>query len=74
MYHDGCGVSCGQRWFTSYLAFALLDPLLLSCLHLSSRWLSFSHSILLPYSPCLLFSPNCLLVFVLLFDHRRGAI
>jgi len=50
------------------------DPLLLSCLHLSLRWLSFSHSVLLSYSPCLFFSPNCLLLFVLLFDRRRGAI
>src|SRR5882762_1770374 len=58
--HDGCGVSSGRRRFTSYLAFALLNPLLLSCLHLSSRWLSFFRSVLFLHSLfLLLFCPKC---------------
>jgi hypothetical protein len=62
-----CGMSRGRWWVTSCLVSALLDPLSPSCIYLSSRWLSFFHSVLLPYSLCLLFSPNCLVSF-----DRRG--
>jgi len=69
-----CDVSCGWWWVTSYLALALLDPLLFCCIRLPSLCLSFTPFVLLLYSPFLLFSLHSFLFVILLLDRRYGIV